>query len=200
MQSDDSHSQVAQSQPLSETLTPATTETPAKDASVEGGATSVREDKPANGAVQPDAPTVATPQKPAAETPATSRETVTLTVDFHTAVDYGILQDARYKGVLPESGQLLSAVCVGMQAGDSVTKVLKETLKANKLTYQITSNGYIRSIGGLGEMDCGPQSGWVYKVNGEFPNVSGKYYKLSPGDSIEILYTCEKGDVGQLAF
>ena len=67
-------------------------------------------------------------------------------------------------------------------------KVLKSTLKANGISYQITSGGYVRSISGLAEFDCGQGSGWMYKVNGVLPNVSCKSYKLTNGDKIEFRF------------
>lgn len=43
----------------------------------------------------------------------------------------------------------------------------------------------------------GPLSGWMYKVNGEFPGYGSSKYKLSNGDVIEWVYTCDLGrDVG----
>ena len=38
-------------------------------------------------------------------------------------------------------------------------------------------------------------SGWMYKVNGNFPNVSTKSYPLREGDRVEFVYTCNMGDV-----
>ena len=58
----------------------------------------------------------------------------------------------------------------------------------------------MRSIGGLAERDCGAQSGWLYRINGEFMNYSSKYCKLQAGDVLEFLYTCSPGDVGNIPF
>ena len=58
-----------------------------------------------------------------------------------------------------------------------------------------TYYGYIKSISGLGEFDCGAQSGWLYKVNGVRPSISTRYYTLKPGDRVELIYTCKQGDV-----
>ena len=39
----------------------------------------------------------------------------------------------------------------------------------------------------------------MYKVNGDFPNVGCSDYKLSEGDSIEFLYSCDLGaDIGNI--
>ena len=56
---------------------------------------------------------------------------------------------------------------------------------------------YIRGINYLYEFSCGPLSGWMYKVNGEYPNYGCSKYKLKDGDVIEWVYTCDLGqDVG----
>jgi len=57
---------------------------------------------------------------------------------------------------------------------------------------------YIEGIGNLYEFDCGPESGWMYKVNGWFPNFGCSSYPLSDGDNIVWCYTCNGlgADVG----
>ena len=56
---------------------------------------------------------------------------------------------------------------------------------------------YVESIEGLGEFDEGSGSGWMYKVNGEFPGYSSALYDLSSGDYVEWVYTRDLGeDVG----
>ena len=63
----------------------------------------------------------------------------------------------------------------------------------------VTGGAYIRGINNLYEYDCGSVSGWMYKVNGDFPNVGCSDYKLSEGDSIEFLYSCDLGaDIGNI--
>lgn len=56
---------------------------------------------------------------------------------------------------------------------------------------------YVVSIEGLGEFDAGNQSGWMYKVNGTFPDYSASLYSVSSGDYVEWVYTRDLGnDVG----
>lgn len=56
---------------------------------------------------------------------------------------------------------------------------------------------YVESIEGLGEYDEGNGSGWMCKVNGEFPNYSADKCTLSAGDYVEWVYTRDLGaDVG----
>ncbi|MGG4440952.1 DUF4430 domain-containing protein [Brevibacillus fortis] len=52
---------------------------------------------------------------------------------------------------------------------------------------------YIVSIDGLAEFDKGPKSGWVYKVNGEGPQVAVDRYYLEDDAKVEFLYTADLG-------
>jgi hypothetical protein len=57
---------------------------------------------------------------------------------------------------------------------------------------------YIEGIDNLYEFDKGGKSGWLYRVNGTFPNKSAGAYILKKGDRIEWVYTLELGkDVGK---
>lgn len=61
----------------------------------------------------------------------------------------------------------------------------------------IYDSAYIEGINQIYEFDCGSESGWMYKVNGWFPNYGCSQYKVSDGDNIAWVYTCDLGtDVG----
>ena len=47
---------------------------------------------------------------------------------------------------------------------------------------------YVGAIDGLAEMDHGSKSGWMYAVNGNYPNIACSNYKLKDGDSITWVY------------
>ena len=57
---------------------------------------------------------------------------------------------------------------------------------------------YVEGINNLYEFDCGNESGWMYKVNGWFPNYGCSSYYLEDGDTIVWTYTCNGlgADVG----
>lgn len=109
-------------------------------------------------------------------------------------LNYANSHNMSLPAAIPSDGVILKSVTDEFNTGDSVMKVLKSTLKANGISYQITSGGYVRSISGLAEFDCGQGSGWMYKVNGVLPNVSCKSYKLTNGDKIEFVFTCNLGN------
>ena len=60
---------------------------------------------------------------------------------------------------------------------------------------------YVEGINYLYEFDGGQGSGWMYKVNGWFPNYGCSSYYLTDGEVIEWVYTCDYGaDVGGKVF
>lgn len=74
-------------------------------------------------------------------------------------------------------------------AGDVVKKVLAD----NHYTYT-GSMYYISSITTpagekLGEFDKGPNSGWLYSVNGVLPSLTLDQYQMKNGDQIKLYYT-----------
>lgn len=120
--------------------------------------------------------------------------TVTISVDCINAINYGILSVGTFSQALPSDGMIVSSRQVTAKEGDSALKLLKSVLKDNKISYSITSGGYVKAINGLSEFDCGETSGWIYKINGAFPSVSMKSQTLSEGDVFEVRYTCVMGD------
>lgn len=59
------------------------------------------------------------------------------------------------------------------------------------------ATAYVQGIDNLYEFDKGSGSGWMYSVNGKFPNRSAGIWPLSPGDDIRWLYTEDLGkDLG----
>ena len=50
---------------------------------------------------------------------------------------------------------------------------------------------YVMAVKGLAQLDCGPESGWMYSVNGVFPEVGAQ--KLAEGDDLYWGYTLNMG-------
>jgi len=56
---------------------------------------------------------------------------------------------------------------------------------------------YVESIRGLAEFDEGPESGWMFRVNGVFPETAASNHTLRNGDRLEWLYSRDFGrDLG----
>lgn len=104
--------------------------------------------------------------------------------------------------IVPEDGVIFAEKEVVFYEGESVFNVIFREMKKNKIHFEfvntpIYNSAYIEGIGNLYEFDCGELSGWMYKVNGWFPNYGCSRYALKHGDKIEWLYTCDLGnDIG----
>lgn len=104
------------------------------------------------------------------------------------------LRDGK-EAFVPANGVILAASSISISDGDTVFDVLKKAceLADIQLEYSYTplyGSYYIEGINNLYEFDCGEQSGWMYKVNGVFPNHGCSAYYLSAGDEIVFCYTC----------
>lgn len=99
-----------------------------------------------------------------------------------------------------EKGTILESASVEWSEGDTVLDVLKRITRSNKIQLEYRGKGtaaYVEGIDNLYEFDRGAKSGWVYRVNGEFPNKSAGAFVLKAGDKVEWLYTLDLGkDVG----
>lgn len=99
---------------------------------------------------------------------------------------------------VPENGILLSETQYEIEKGSSVFDLLQKACIREKIQMEysdspIYNSSYIEGIGQLYELDCGSKSGWMYSVNGEFPNYGCSKYELKPGDKVEFVYTCNLG-------
>ena len=104
--------------------------------------------------------------------------------------------------LVPEDGTLLPVTEVEFTGGNSVFDVFRQTLKSEKIHFEYVDASaydsiYIEGIGNLYEFDCGPQSGWMYSVNGVYPGLGCSGYTLADGDVIVFSYTLDLGaDLG----
>ena len=97
---------------------------------------------------------------------------------------------------VPDNGTILAATTVSFTAGETVFEVLNRICNERniQIEYSYTplyGSYYIEGINHLYEFDCGQQSGWMYKVNGWFPNYGCSSYKLEGGETIVWAYTCK---------
>jgi len=103
---------------------------------------------------------------------------------------------------VPEDGVILQRIAVSFYEGENVADVLVRVCQDNKIHMEaswtpIYNSSYIEGINNLYEFDCGEMSGWMYSVNGWFPNYGASRYVLADGDEVQWHYTCNLGyDVG----
>ncbi len=104
--------------------------------------------------------------------------------------------------VLPKNGVIFPAQTVTFYEGESVFDVLQRICRKNNIHMEaswtpIYNSAYVEGIHNLYEFDCGSGSGWMYRVNGWYPNYGCSRYQLSQGDTVEWRYTCDLGaDIG----
>ncbi|WP_152393481.1 DUF4430 domain-containing protein [Paenibacillus guangzhouensis] len=130
------------------------------------------------------------------------KHTATLSVSSKTILDHLDDFNPDKLEMLPEDGVIYPAQKVTFYEGESVFDVLLREMRKNKIHMEfsmtpIYNSNYIEGIHNIYEFDCGELSGWMYKVNGWFPNYGASRYMLQEGDVIEWVYTCDLGrDVG----
>lgn len=126
----------------------------------------------------------------------------TVSISCASILEHMELCSEEKRELVPEDGWLLESVEVSFQEGQSAFDVLQQVCRENKLhlefsTTPVYGSAYIEGIGNLYEFDCGAESGWMYAVNGWFPNYGCSQYALQDGDTVTWVYTCELGrDVG----
>ena len=104
--------------------------------------------------------------------------------------------------LVPEDGIMLAATEVEFIGGESVFDVFRKVLREEKIHFEYVDASaydsvYIEGIGNIYEFDCGPQSGWMFSVNGVYPGLGCSAYTLADGDVIVFSYTCDLGaDLG----
>ena len=104
--------------------------------------------------------------------------------------------------MVPSGGIILSTASVTFYEGESVFDVLQRLCRDRGIHMEsswtpIYNSAYIEGIHNLYEFDCGSLSGWMYRVNGWYPNYGCSRYQLQQGDVVEWRYTCDLGnDIG----
>lgn len=104
--------------------------------------------------------------------------------------------------VLPKDGILFAAQEVEFKEGESVYDMLLRVCKEKKIPLEASftpmyNSTYVEGIGNLYEFDCGPGSGWMYCVDGWYPNYGCSLYTLKDGQTVQWRYTCDLGgDIG----
>ena len=119
----------------------------------------------------------------------------TITIRCDTIFDNAdSLEEAKCPYV-PADGEILPVIILEFTPGETVFDVLKRVCEAADLQMEYSwtplyDSYYIEGINHLYEFDCGFESGWMYKVNGIFPNYGCSAYKLQGGEEIVWEYTC----------
>ena len=155
-----------------------------------------------SGTAEGTEPTVKESAETGTSPPATQKKYVTITVSCLTIYDNLESFDKTKREILPGNGLIVPATKVEILEDETVFDVLLKVTKDKKIHMEYVStplykSNYIEGIGNIYEIDAGPLSGWMYKVNNWFPNYGCGRYVLKDGDNIEWVYTCDLGrDIG----
>lgn len=127
-----------------------------------------------------------------------SAESVTVTLEIRCdtlSKDMSKLENEAIREYIPENGIILKSTSYSGTTENTVFDALNTLCRNNGIQLEFSytplySSHYIEGINYLYEFDGGPQSGWMYSVNGWFPNYGCSNYYLSNGDHIVWCYTC----------
>ena len=128
--------------------------------------------------------------------------TCTFSIECSTIVNNLDILDPDKLEMVPSGGVILKKTTVTFYEGESVFDVLQRLCKEKGIHMEaqwtpIYNSAYVEGIHNLYEFDCGALSGWMYKVNGWYPNYGSSRYQLKDGDVVEWRFTCDLGnDVG----
>lgn len=153
--------------------------------------------------------------KPLIATEESRKESIcTIDIDCKTILDNKDDLKSKTEKNVPSDGMILSGISLEIREGDTVLDVLLKACSDNECSSGCESckntgirvdytdmpmfnSCYIDGIHGIYEKDCGGASGWMYSVNGKFPQVGANAYTVEEGDKIVFIYTCDGGaDVG----
>lgn len=129
--------------------------------------------------------------------------TCTIYIECSTVFNNMDKLDKDLLDIIPKNGIVLSKRTVTFYEGESVLDLLQRVCKENKIHMEasfttIYNSAYVEGINNLYELDCGSASGWMFSVNGWFPNYGCSRYQLKQGDVVEWRYTCNYGkDIGK---
>ncbi|HLR72047.1 MAG TPA: DUF4430 domain-containing protein [Pseudogracilibacillus sp.] len=134
-------------------------------------------------------------------------DTIFISIEASTVLNHWDELDPalRSEKYVPKDGVILPRTEYVLRPKDTVFDVLQRTVRHNQIHMEFQgrnenafNSAYIQGINHLYEFSCGPLSGWMYAVNGEFPDYGVSRYVLKDGDEIEFKYTCDLGrDLGE---
>lgn len=134
--------------------------------------------------------------------PKPKNKTVTIAISCKTAINNGLNKKPGFSH-LPSNGIILQNMKVEFNEGDTVFDILVKITRKKGIHMEYRgsgSNTYIEGINNLYEFDGGSNSGWMYSVNGVYPNYGVGAYKVKSSDVIKFNYTCNLGaDLGARA-
>jgi len=128
--------------------------------------------------------------------------TCTFSIECTTILNNLTDLDSDKLELVPSNGVILAPTEITFYEGESVYDVLQRVCRENGIHMEaswtpVYNSAYVEGIHNLYEFDCGSLSGWMYSVNGWYPNYGCSRYQLVQGEVVAWRYTCDLGrDVG----
>jgi hypothetical protein len=128
--------------------------------------------------------------------------TCTISINCSTILDHKKSLKKGKEEFVPSDGWILEPTTVTFSSGESVHDILSRVCRDKGIHMESNfsaayDSAYVEGINQIYEKDCGELSGWMFNVNGWFPNYGCSKYYVSDGDTINWVYTCDLGkDVG----
>lgn len=142
---------------------------------------------------------------PSDSKPSAEEKTLTCTIEIRCDTILNNMSDlnAGLDVYVPSNGIILPTTTVSFTKGETVYDVLQRICRQKGIQIEASwtpmyDSYYVEGINHLYEFDCGNESGWMYKVDGWFPNYGCSSYELKNGEAIVWCYTCQGfgADVG----
>ncbi len=127
------------------------------------------------------------------QTTTSSYITCTVTIECKSILNNMDKLKNGHEKYVPPDGYIINKYVVTLDNNSSAFDAVKAACNKQGVTINTVNSSYGKYIAGfnnIDEKDCGSQSGWVYKVNGNSPSKSCGRYKLSDGDNVVFSYTC----------
>lgn len=106
------------------------------------------------------------------------------------------IENEAIRDLVPKDGIIFAEAAIGTSKEGSIMDATIDVCKALNLPFD-NSQGYLSMLANISTGDCGDYSGWLVKVNGEFPEVGVDQIDLQYGDKIEWIYSLDGGaDIG----
>ena len=128
----------------------------------------------------------------------TKKQTCTISISCSTILSNMENLTEGKESLVPSNGVILGNVKVEFEKGDTVFDVLSKLTRNKRIHMEYVdtpayNSAYIEGIANLYEKDCGSGSGWMYCVNGWYPDYGCSQYEVENGDVIQWNYTCDLG-------
>ncbi len=199
----------------SQTVTTATKEATAKEATAESTFSAPTETQAEKSTEKKTQTEIATKKETTTTSPEPSTEqsgiTCFVTIDCRNIQNNLSSLKKGKKSFVPKNGYILKTAAVTLPKGATAFDALKKACKENvctdnckycqksgiQLEFSFTpayQSYYVEGIHQLYEKDCGSLSGWMFNVNGTYPDVSSSVYEVKDRDTITFAYTASMGD------